>query len=166
MKIELNTNEIIRFDDFELSWRWDNIHNPDISLDEKRQIKPLSVQESKRINKVINFFESESNLRNTFEPTDWIRASSETKNSIDKFANEFQQLTHDFNENLFISWNRSTCIYTTKEIFIKFWDDFCYPSSDDITIISELTNWVYFYNHIEVGRFWKKNRIQTLNMRY
>jgi len=158
MKIEINTEEIIPFDDFELSWRWDNVHNPVISLEEKGQIKPLSVQESKRINKVIDYFESESNLQNTFEPTDWIRASSETKVSIDKFANEFQQLTHDFNENLFISWNRSTCIYTTKEIFIKFWSDFCYPSSDDITIISELTNWVYFYNHIEVGRFWERKK--------
>jgi hypothetical protein len=156
MRIELNTKEVIPFEDFELSWRWDNIHNSDISLEEKGQIKPLTIQESKLINKVIEYFESESNLHNTFEPTDWIRASSETKDSIDKFANDFQQLTQDYNENLFISWNRSTCIYTSKEIFIKFWDDFCYPSSDDITIISELTNWVYFYNHIEVGRFWKR----------
>jgi hypothetical protein len=158
MKIELNTEEIIPFDDFELSWRWDNIHNPDISLEEKGLIKPLSVQESKRINKVIDYFELESNLHNTFEPTDWIRASSETKDSIDKFSNDFQLLTHDYDESLFIAWNRSTCVYTKKEIFIKFWDDFCYPSSDDITIISELTNWVYFYNHIEVGRFWKRKK--------
>jgi hypothetical protein len=158
MKIELDTNGIISFEKFELNWRWNNIHNPDISTEEKEQIKPLSIQESKRINKVIDYFESESNLYKSFEPTDWIRASSETKDSIDKFSNHFKELTQDYNENLFISWNRSTCIYTTKEIFIKFWDDFCYPGSDDITIISELTNWVYFYNHIEVGRFWKRKK--------
>ena len=38
MKIEINTEEIIPFDDFELSWRWDNVHNPVISLEEKGQI--------------------------------------------------------------------------------------------------------------------------------
>ena len=158
MKIELDANEIIAFEDFKLNWRWDDDHNPDISLEDKRQIIPLSIVESKRINKVIDYFESESNLYKTFESTDWIRASSETKNSIDKFSNDFQKLTQDYNENLFISWNRSTCIYTTKGIFIKYWDDFCYPISDDITIISELTNWVYFYNHIEVGQFWKRKK--------
>jgi len=156
MKIELDTNEIISFEDFELNWRWDDIHNPDISNEDKGQIIPLSIQESKRINKIIDYFELESNLYKSFEPTDWIRASSETLDSIEKFSNDFKKLTQDYNENLFISWNRTTCIYTTKEIFIKYWDDFCYPSSDDITIISELTNWVYFYNHIEVGRFWKR----------
>lgn len=158
MKIELDINGIIPLEEFELSWRWDNIHNPDILAAEKVLIKPLSIQESKRIYKVIEYFELESNLNKSFEPTDWIIASSETVDSIEKFSNDFKELTQDYNENLFISWNRSTCIYTTKEIFIKFWDDFCYPSSDDITIISELTNWVYFYNHIEVGRFWKRKK--------
>ena len=158
MKIELDTNEIISFDDFELNWRWDDIHNPDISIDDKGQIKPLSIQESKRISKIIDYFELESHLHKSFEPTDWIRASSETIDSIEKFSNDFKNLTQYYNENLFISWNRTTCIYTTKDIFIKYWVDFCYPGSDDITIISELTNWVYFYNHIEVGRFWKRKK--------
>lgn len=156
MKIELDKKEIILLEDFELNWRWDDIHNPNISIEDRRQIKPLSVQESRRINKVIDYFEIEDNLFKAFEPTEWFRANSETKNAIDKFSKDFQELSQNFDENLFISWNRSTCIYTTKEIFIKYWDDFCYPSSDDITIISELTNWVYFYRHFGVGRFWKR----------
>ena len=158
MKIEIDSDEIMPFEEFELNWRWDDVHNPNISLEDKGQIKPLSIVESKRINKVIDYFESESNLCKTFEPTDWFRASSEAKKSIEKFSNDFQKLTEGYNENLFISWNRSTCIYTTKEIFMKYWSDFCYPSSDNITIISELTNWVYFYNHIEVGQFWKRKK--------
>ena len=158
MKIEIDKDEIIPFEDFELNWRWNDVHNPDISLEEKGQIKSLSIVESKRIKKVIDYFESESNLQKTFKSNDWFRASSETKKSIEKFSNDFQELTKDYNENLIISWNRSTCIYTTKEIFMKYWSDFCYPSSDNITIISELTNWVYFYNHIEVGQFWKRKK--------
>lgn len=55
MKIELDTNEIIPLEKFELNWRWDEIHNPDISAEDKGQIKPLSIKESKRINKVIDY---------------------------------------------------------------------------------------------------------------
>ena len=100
-------------------------------------------------------------MHKAFESTDWIITSSETKEAIDKFSGDFKKLTQDYDENIFVSWNRTTCIYISKEIFIKCWDDFCYPSSDDIAIISELTNWVFFYNHIEAGRFWKRNRLNT-----
>jgi hypothetical protein len=96
MKIELITKEIIPFDGFELGWRWDTLHNPDISSEEKGLIKPLSVQESKKIYKIIEYFQSESNLHDGFKPTDWIMASSETKDSISKFPNDFKQLTHDY----------------------------------------------------------------------
>jgi hypothetical protein len=34
MKIELITKEIIPLDGFELGWRWDTLHNPDISFEE------------------------------------------------------------------------------------------------------------------------------------
>ena len=156
MKIEFDTNEIIPFENFKLNWRWDSVHNPTILSVESEQIKPLSEIESKRINKIIDYFESESNLYKLFESSDWFIASSETELTKENFLDNFRQLTQNYNENLFISWNRRTCVYTTKEIFIKYWDDFCYPSSDDVTIISELTNWVYFYNHIEVGIFWKR----------
>ncbi len=158
MKIKLDINEIISFYDFELNWRWDNNHNPNISTLDKDLIKPLGEQESKRINKAINYFELESNLYKSFVSNEWIRASSETKTSTEAFSNIFLEELRDYEENLFISWNRSTCVYTTKEIFAKYWDDFCYPVSDDITIISELTNWVFFYRHFEVGLFWKRKK--------
>ena len=156
MKIEFDVKEIIPFEKFNLFWRWDSAHNPTMLTEEREQIKMFSEIESKRLNKVINYYESESNLRKSFESSDWFLSSSETELKKKKFADNFRQLTQNHDENLFISWNRRTCVYTTKEIFIKYWDDFCYPSSDDVTIISELTNWIYFYNHIEVGIFWER----------
>lgn len=156
MIIELNINEIIPFKDFSLNWRWDEVHNPNVTSEDIQLIKPLSEIESKRINKVIAYFEVERNLCKSFSPSEWFNASCESKESIKKFSEEFSKLTEDYTENLYISWNRKTCVYTTKEIFIKYWDDFCYQISDDITIISTMTNWVYFYNHIGVGRLWKR----------
>ena len=155
MKIEFDTKEIIPFENFKLNWRWDSVHST-ISTEEKKQIKPFSEIESKRINKIIDYFESETNLRKSFESSNWFSANSDTELAREKFTDNIRRLTQNYNERLFVSWNRTTCVYTNKEIFIKYWGDFCYPSSDDITIISEFTNWVYFYNHIEVGIFWKR----------
>ena len=156
MEILPDFNEKINFDDFDLSWRWDDIHNPSIEKSELGKIIAFSEAESKRLNKVIDYYESEGNLLKSFDETDWILANSETDTNTNRFREAFCELTKDFNENVIISWNRSTCVYTEKNIFIKYWDDFCYPNSDDVTIISESTNWVFFFNHIEVGKFWKR----------
>ena len=62
-----------------------------------------------------------------------------------------------FDEDVIISWERKLTLKTTKKIFIKYWTDFLYPSSDDVTIISERTNWILFYNHCEVANIWIKS---------
>ena len=60
------------------------------------------------------------------------------------------------NEELILTWHWNITLKTTKEIFIKYWSDFLYSSSDDVTIISEKTNWVIFYRHFEVVNIWKR----------
>lgn len=143
---------------FELKWRWEKTHNPDISIFEIEQILPVSQTESKRLNKVIDYFAVEDNLREHYTQTDWVSANSETDEEIERFRNQLTTILKNWNESVFVTWNRTTTIRTTKEIFIKYWDDFCYPSSDDVTIISEETNWIMFYRHFEVANIWIKNK--------
>lgn len=158
MRIEINNSEIIDLKDFELNWRWEKTHNPDISDLEKTQIEPVSATESKRLNKVIDYFEIEDNLSNDFIETDWISANSENEKKIDTFRNKLTSILETWDENVIVTWNRTTTLKTTKEMFLKYWDDFCYPSSDDVTIISEETNWVMFYRHFEVANIWTRKK--------
>lgn len=161
MRIEIDNCEIIPLNDFELSWRWEKTHNPVISVFEKAQIEPVSEIESKRLNKVIDYFEIEDNLSNDFIESDWIIANSENDEKINTFRNKLTSILNSWNENVIVTWNRTTTLKTTKEIFIKYWDDFCYPSSDDVTIISEETNWVMFYRHFEVAKIWTRKKTNT-----
>lgn len=156
MRIEIDENEVISLDSFELNWRWDDVHNPNISKSEKAQIKPISEFESKRLNKVIDYFEIEDNLNKDYNQTDWISANCENEEKINSFRKKLCRNLKPWNENVIISWNRRTTLKTTKEIFVKYWDDFCYPSSDNVTIISEATNWIMIYNHIAIAKFWTK----------
>ncbi|WP_107037520.1 hypothetical protein [Brumimicrobium mesophilum] len=154
LRIEIDKNEIIALSDFELSWRWEKSHNSIISDFEKDQIIPVSEMESKRLNKVIDFFELEDDLSKKFINHDWIRATSDHEDNIALFRKKITSILEPWTENVLITWNRGTTLKTTKELFLKYWDDFCYPSSDDVTIISEETNWVMFYNHVEMAKIW------------
>ena len=52
-----------------------------------------------------------------------------------------------------VSWEKSVAVQTTWEIFSSRWDDFCYPSSDDVVVWPESENWALFYHHEEEFQF-------------
>ncbi len=156
MRIEVDYSEIIPLKDFELNWRWEKTHNPNISDSEKAHINPVSQVESKRLNKVIAFFEIEDNLNKGFNGTNSISANCENDEKIESFRDKLTSILELWDENVIVTWNRTTSLKTTKEVFLKYWDDFCYPSSDDVIIISVETNWIMFYNHMEFAKIWTK----------
>ncbi|MBQ19918.1 MAG: hypothetical protein CMD31_04090 [Flavobacteriales bacterium] len=157
MNIVINDKEIVPLNEFELGWRFEKTHNPNISESEKNEIQPLSEMESKRLNKIIQYFEQENNLREKYTQTDWISANTESDEKIERFKKNLEILLKSCDEDLILSWHRNITLKTTKEIFTKYWSDFLYPSSDDVTIISSKTNWIIFYRHFEVANIWKKN---------
>jgi hypothetical protein len=58
-------------------------------------------------------------------------------------------------DDIFVLWNPTTAVHTTWHIFCSYWDDFCYPSSDDVLIYSAAGDWFAAYAHYEtfvVGR--------------
>ena len=156
LDIQIDNKEIISLDDFELGWRWEKSHSPDISESEKKQILPVSENESKRLNKVIDYFEGEYNLRGKYIQTDWISANAESDEKIERFRNQLESILEKWDEGIIITWNRKITLKTTKEIFLKYWTDFLYSSSDDVTLISEKTNWIMFYKHFEMANIWTK----------
>lgn len=158
MNIQIDKREIIPLNDFELGWRFDKGHNSDISDYDKKEILALSENESKRLNKVIDYYEIESNRIGKYLETDWFSANSENKDKVERFRNQVEKYLKPFNEDIIISWERKLTLKTKKNIFIKYWTDFLYPGSDDVTIISERTNWILFYNHCEVANIWIKNK--------
>ncbi len=84
LNIVIDDREIVPLNEFELGWRFEKTHSPDISESEKKQIQPVSEMESKRLNKVIAFFEQEYNLREKFTQTDWIIANTESDEKIEE----------------------------------------------------------------------------------
>ena len=154
MNIEIDSKEVIPLEKFELGWRFNITHNPDISESEKELILALSEDESKRLNKIIDFFENENYLKDKYSETDWMSANSENQEKVERFRNQLELILKPWNEDILISWHRKTVLKTTKEIFLKYWTDFLYAGSDDVTITSEKTNWILFYKHFEVANVW------------
>ena len=158
LKINIEVSEFVSLKDFELGWRWEKNHNSEISQTEKSQIKPVSENESKRLNKIIKYFELEQNLTEKYEQTDWISANAENNLKVERFRNQLKLLLESWDEDIIIAWNNKVTLKTSKLIFLKYWSDFLYPGSDDVTLISVETNWIMFYRHFEVANIWTKRK--------
>lgn len=158
MYIEADYREYIPLEDFELGWRFEATHNPEILPEDKKCIFALSETESKRLNKIIDYYEAESNLHGKYIETGWFMANAENDAKVERFRVLVGQYLHPFEEDLIISWSRRTALKTTKAIFLKYWDDFLYPGSDNVTVISQQCNWILFYSHYEVADIWLKNK--------
>jgi hypothetical protein len=59
------------------------------------------------------------------------------------------------NPEIFISWQPDTAVRTNVNLFVKYWDDFCYPG-DDVAIFPLSEEWVLLYWH--EGRFYFAKR--------
>lgn len=118
----------------------------------------FKIKKEKRLNKIIDFYEIESNRISSYQETDWFRSSQESDEKIEKFRIHLVEKLLYFTEDVVISWDRKTTLKTTKEIFLKYWTDFLYPYSDDVIIISENTNWILFFTHYEVSNLWIKRQ--------
>ena len=158
VKINIEVTEFIPLKDFELGWRWERNHNSEISELEKSQIQPVSELESKRLNKIVKYFEIEQNLIEKYTQTDWISANAENNLKVERFRSQLQLLLEPWNEGIIVTWKNNMTLKTSKSIFLKYWTDFLYPSSDDVTILSEETNWIIFYRHFEVANIWTKKK--------
>ena len=120
MNIEIDINEIISLQEFELGWRFEKSHCPNISDAEKEQIVPVSKTESKRLYKIINYFDNEQYLKGKFIESDWLRASSENEEKIKQFESLLKSTLVAWNDAVFISWGRNITLKTTKQIFVKY----------------------------------------------
>ena len=50
-------------------------------------------------------------------------------------------------QEVIASWDSEIALFLPWSLFVMRWDDFCYPSSDDITVFPVSQAWVLAYHH-------------------
>jgi hypothetical protein len=64
-------------------------------------------------------------------------------------TNWLRQLPVALSDQVIVQWDTSTAVRTTWEVFTRYWDDFCYPSSDDVEVFPQSGKWLLLYHHWE-----------------
>ena len=138
--------QITTMEKFPLNWRWTDKKYCLLSEDEIAQIRPFSPSSAKELwKKSLKLIDSSKE----FSPSPELFESIEVIDSNDTDKVTVWLKDKMPSESIFVSWQPDTAVMTNTDLFIKYWDEFCYPSSDDVTIWPENEAWVINYWHYE-----------------
>jgi hypothetical protein len=137
---------------FELAWRWTRPTHNVLPADVMAQIKPLDgaalpdglVRDERHLD------------ASRFD--DIRRGDADV--SVEEGADWLGRLPVAPAEQVVVSWpDWRLALETNWGVFTRFWDDFCYPSSDDVEVFPPSGDWLLLYQHFEEFE-WGRRRAQ------
>ncbi|WP_347332926.1 hypothetical protein [Marinimicrobium locisalis] len=146
----------VEIEKFPLRWRWTDEKYCLLPEHELRKIRPLSESAAaKAWETSIRLVDAESDFSPSAELfTDIEFISAEDSNLVRQWL---QSKIPD--GEIIASWQPEWAVITESELFIKYWDEFCYPSSDDVSIWSKSEKWVVHYHHHEKFCYGKSKNV-------
>jgi hypothetical protein len=91
-------------------------------------------------------------------PVTDIDATRDSDQAHDRIALALNALPIAGEQRVIVGWDRDDALETSWRTFRTYWDDFCYPSSDDVTICPLEGDWVLCYHHWERFSFSSASR--------
>jgi hypothetical protein len=131
----------MKVQEFPLAWRWTDSRYSVLPETVLSQLQPLGAQEARVAFERAQSLQRDSGITHSADVSDedgcaWLRARHSGLSDI-----------------VTISWSPECALRTSWQIFIDHWSDFCYPSSDDVTVWPDSERWVLFYHHDEQFEF-------------
>ena len=146
----LNNPVMSDIGDFPLLWRWTQSTHALFSAVELAALQPLPPEAAAQIfDGSLRFLNADSLAPEHFERVFIASADVPVIDGCGWLRARFTSL----DEQVTLSWDRSTALQTTWGFFTARWDDFCYPASDDVLILPKSDRWVLLYHHEEEFHF-------------
>ncbi len=136
-----------------LAWRWTDINYAVLPDNVMMQLIPLEHCEAQVHHQMALKLLGKDSLSSLFTQ---IKINTNELSSAEGtiWLEEQQPI---LNTEVVLSWDSEAAIKTTWGIFSKYWQEFCYPASDNLMVFSESQNWALLYHHSEEFHFGKSS---------
>ena len=138
---------IIDLNDFQLKWRFtDTNYNllPEAHLE---QLMPLNKEASTFLWRHIMIVDLHKDIpfkKGFFKSIDKAKLSDVNTSEIKKWL---YQRGFSFDKEVYLSWQPEEAMVVPWKILIKYFDDFYYSGSDDLTVIDASLHWALLFYH-------------------
>lgn len=154
--IQLRQSDFRPGDGFKFWWRWTNPTWNVLPESDLAQIHPLSEEKAQEVWQT-EFVYCNELWRYTFDSTsrpitsssffEWIRHIDITTEKTEIIRRYLTIFEPHGDQTVIAMWEPSAAVAVPWRIFCTYWDDFCYPSSDDVSIWPTSELWCLQYHH-------------------
>ena len=143
---EIGESDYESIDDFPLKWRWTDERWNVLPAMALQSIQPLKKAKAKELlHYSLTFSDINGLIPGLFVTEEQTDASVESE--VVQTWLKLKGPEHNF--KVVVSWTDELAVLVTWEVFCKYWDDFCYPGSDDVALFPLAGDWVLLYDHAE-----------------
>ena len=150
--IKLPTFATIPIDQFPLKWRFTDPKYRVLPTIHLAQVKPLASADARRLWDLISKSDLHKDIPFTegyFRDVDSTTIGDSHGNNVED--NRVRKWLYErripFRQRVLLSYQPEWAIETTWKMLIKYWTDFYYPISDDLTVIDGTFNWALLFFH-------------------
>ena len=141
---KISDKDYIPFHSFSMKWRFTDPKYNVLPKKELMQVRPLTKKTSFHLHQyTIAFFKNFQLDIDQFESIEKLETPYENFLIMEWLWSKIPEE----NKKIIISWDNENSVVTNRKIFCKYWDDFCYPGSDDVIIMSFDGKWLMHYFH-------------------
>jgi hypothetical protein len=157
MPIVVTPSDLIPLGEFRLRWRWTDPRWKVLPTPDLAAIQPLTADKASEVfaRTMPLFVEQDTARRCSGGAPDELRSAVTevpAKRRTTEVGVWLQSLAGD--ESVIVSWDRHTAVLTPWRVFCMYWDDFCYPGSDNVAVVPPSGEWLLWYHHEERFIFW------------
>ena len=154
--LEIEENDFCSIDSFPIKWRWTDSRWNKLPDNVLNKIQPLVENKAHELfQHSKQFYDFETGLAESlFERLKQINASGE----IGEVQRWLLACSSNSNQTVIISWDNRLAVLVEWKVFCEYWNDFCYPTSDDVAVFPFSEEWTLLYSHEEYFIFGKRRK--------
>jgi hypothetical protein len=137
--------------DFPLKWRFTDPKYSVLPSAHLDQVHPLDPRSAKRVWRFV--LDSDLHIEVPFRPGFFQHvestkiAESHGTEEDDRIRKWLYRCAIPFDRKVFLIWQPEWVVETTWKMLVKYWTDFYYPISDDLTVCDESLQWALLFFH-------------------
>jgi len=133
----------ISMNEFSLKWRFTDSKYYELPKEHLDQLKPLSLEGAKFLNNHIGQLHNEVPFTaKFFRVVDQIDIADESEARKWLYGRGLP-----FEKNVFLTWNAKTAMIAPWKLVVKYYNEFYYPGSDDLTVFDQGLSWALLFYH-------------------
>ncbi|GHU20146.1 hypothetical protein FACS189475_08550 [Betaproteobacteria bacterium] len=135
-----------------LAWRWTDSQYAVLPEDALDALHPIDEVEAKQFHELALSCLGNDGLSSEFNS----KIASTERLSSEEGSNWLTQQQPMSETEVVLSWDPTVALKTSWGIFVEYWQEFCYPASDDLVVFPLTNNWVLLYHHEEEFHFGRR----------